>query len=446
VLALAIILAPSANAASFTLSEALALAYETNPQLDSARAVLESLDQGVAQADAGWRPTVSASGSYGLERGTVQGIAAPFNSYPLIGQVTVSEPVFRGGRTFAEIGHAISLVRAGRAQLTATEESVLLSAVTAYMDVVRDSTSVELGRENVRTLESELKAVTSELAAGAVTHTDELQAEARLARAKSDLAVADLNLAASRAEFESVIGRPAESLEDAPPMPRLPATTDEALSLALRLNPNLVAAKENIRAADYAVDDAAGALLPEVSVSGQYQYLRDAAGTNIFATKSPQQILSVLGQVSIPIYQGGDDEATVRRAKDVLHRYELDSVTAERGVRQNVETSWQALLSEKLALAASDAEAQADQAAVGGVSQERQGGERSELDVLNAQQEYINARIAANVARHDYIIAAFRVLSATGQLTARDLGLAVKLYDPRTHYEENAHAWFGFGE
>ncbi len=435
-----------ACAQPFALGDALVTAYDTNPQLASARAALDALDQGVAQANAGWRPSVNASGSYGYTHGTVDGIAAPFDSYPLIGQVTVSEPLFRGGRTVAEIGRAIALVHAGRAQLASTEQAVLLAAVTAYADVVRDSTVWRLNNENVRSLEAEVKAVHTELAAGDVTKTDALQAEARLARAKSDLALAEARLAASRAAFEAVIGRPAETLQEDLRAPALPASRETALAIALRQNPDLVAAMYDARAAEYAVDDAAGALLPQVSVAGQYQYLRDAAGTNIFATKSPQQILSVLGQVTVPIYQGGGEEATVRRAKDISHQARIDIVTAQRSVEQDVASAWSALLSQKAAALASEAEAAADREAAAGVAEERRGGERSELDVLNAQQEYINAQIAAAASRHDYFVASYRVLSATGQLTARHLSLNVKLYDPREHYDGAADAWVGFGQ
>jgi outer membrane protein len=433
-------------AAPFTLYDALSTAYETNPQLAEARAALAALDQGVAQANAGWRPSVNASGSYGVQHGVVDGIAAPFNSNPVIGGVTVTEPIFRGGRTYAEISRAIQQVHAGRAQLMQTEQSVLLSAVTAYMDVVRDAAGLRLNQANVRSLKTELDAVRTELAAGAVTKTDASQAQARYARAQSDAAAAEDQLIASRSAFENVIGRPAETLDEMPPLPRLPSTKDAALSTALSLNPNLVEAKANARAADYAVDDAAGALLPQVSISGQYQYLRDAAGTNIFATKSPQAILSVTGQVTVPIYQGGGDEATVRRAKDLRQQSELAIATAERNVRQDVDSSWQALHSAQFAIVTNQTQVTADQNAVDGVTQEQQAGERSVLDILNAQQELFSAQIAVVVSRHDSVVAAYKVLSAAGQLTARSLGLNVKLYDPREHYDDNSDAWFGFGD
>lgn len=442
----AVLMTTPSLAATFTLDDALSVTYETNPHLDQARAALRALDQGVAQANAGWRPSINLSGSYGVSRGEVQGLPSAFNSHPMSAQVSITQSIFRGGRTFAEVGKAMAQVRAGRAQLASTEQSVLLAAVTAYVDVVRGTESVRLSRENIGMLQTELNAVRTEFSAGAVTRTDANQAEARLARAQADAAATEQQLAASRAAFENVVGRPAETLESMPHLPRLPATKDDALSIALRQNPDLLAAKATARAADYAVDDAAGALLPQVSVSGQYQYLRDSAGTNIFATKSPQQILSVVGQIVVPIYQGGGEEASVRRAKNLRQQSEIGIASAERDVRQNLDSAWQAFRSAEIAVTASEAEVTANRSAVDGVKQEQQAGERSVLDVLNAQQELFSAELSVQRARRDRIVSAFKVLTATGDLTARALRLNVRQYDPQAHYDDNAAAWVGFGD
>lgn len=435
-----------ASAAIFSLSQAMAVAYQTNPRLDGARAALRALDEGVAQANAGWRPNINASGSYGVERGTIDGFADAFNSHPLIGQVTVTEPLFRGGRTYAEVGQAVSQVKAGRESLISVEQDVLLAAATAYMDVVRDSAILRFNRDNIGALTKETEAVHTLLGAGAVTRTDASQAEARLAKAQSDAASAEQQLAASRAAFENVIGRPPETLEQSPPLPRLPATRDGALAIALNLHPDVLQAKLSARAADYAVDDAAGALLPQVGVSGQYQYLRDAAGTNIFGTKKPQQVLSVVGQVTVPIYQGGGDEATVRRAKEIRQQTTIAIAAAERNVRESVSSAWQAVRSVQTAIRANEAQVDADQKAVASATQEQQAGERSVIDVLNAQQELVSAQVALAVSQHDSVVAAYRLMSAMGQLTARTLGLPARTYDPRTHYDEDADAWIGFGD
>ncbi len=451
VLAAASCIAVPASADTFTLSDALVLAYTSNPRLAQARAALDALDQGVAQANAGWRPTVSAGGSYGIQHDAIYGTNGnPFaspdgNGKPLTGQISIMEPIFRGGRTYAEVKRAIAQVRAGRAELVATEQSVLLATVTAYVDVVRDTKILKINRDNLSSLQIELDAVHTELAAGEVTRTDALQAEARLARARSDEAAAEQQLAASRATFEDVIGTPPSTLDDKVQSPRTPGTKDAALNIALSQNPNLLQTKADELAASYQVDDAVGALLPEISVIGQFQYLKDASSSFAF-TKHQQNEVSVIGQVNVPIYQGGGEEATVRRAEDLHSQANLAIISAQRDVRQNVDSSWQALRSAELAITANQSQQTADQGAVEGVREEQQGGERSVLDVLNAQQELFSAEVSLVTAEHDRIVAAYRLLSSTGQLTARYLNLNVQLYDPRIHYNDNSDAWFGFDE
>jgi outer membrane protein len=428
------------------LPDALATAYETNPRLAQARTSLAALDQDVALANAGWRPSISASASYGFERGVIDGNSTPFNSHPLRADITVSESIYRGGRTYAEIERAIQLVRAGRAELYKTEEDVLVAATTAYLDVVRDVQIEQLSRENVRTLTEELTATRTQLAAGAVTKTDALQAEARLARARADEASATARLSASRAEYEAVIGTPPETLEAAPRIPGTPTSLQAALSIALSNHPSIVEARANARAADYAVDDAIGARLPQISVLAQYQYLIDAAGTNIFATKSPQHILNLLGQITIPLYRGGADEAVVRKSNDLREKATLDIVLSERNVRAEVESAWDAFASAQISVTANESQVAADRAAVEGVKEEQRGGERSVLDILNAQEELYTAGVSLAVAHHDLVASAYRLLAATGQLGARYLGLNVKYYDPKEHYDDNAGAWLGMGD
>ncbi len=347
-----------ARAETFSLREALSVAYETNPQLDGARAAVRALDEGVAQANAGWRPSVNASGSYGLQQGDGDGtfLNPAFSRHPLIGQLTVTEPIFRGGRTVAQVGRAIAQARAGRWELLAAEQSILLASVTAYMDVVRDSLVLKYNRENLRTLQTQLEAVRTQFASGAVTKTDVSESEARHSRSEADVANAEKQLVASRAAFTNVIGRPPETLEGNSPLPALPRTRDDAEEIALAQHPDVLDAKARAKAADYAVDDAAGALLPQVAVQGQYQFLKDAAGSNIFATKKSQQVLSVTGQVSVPIYQGGGDEATVRRAKHLSQQSEIAIAASQRVVVQDVAGAWQEVLSAATAIRAGESQ------------------------------------------------------------------------------------------
>src|SRR5215469_7059903 len=263
----------TAFAQPFRLADALAVAYETNPQLLAQQASLRATDEQVAQANAGWRPTVNAQGSYGVQRfGFTPFHPDPANpaltvneasAHPVQGQLTVTEPIFRGGRTYAQVRRARALVRAGRAQLTGTEEDVLLSAVSAYMDVVRDTAIVQLRQANVALLTKQRDSTQIQFNAGALTRTDVAQSEARLAGAQSDLTTAQAQLATSRAAFLQTIGRPAETLETSPSLPRTPAAEADVINLAMKQNPQLIAARESERAASFAVDDSFGALLPQ---------------------------------------------------------------------------------------------------------------------------------------------------------------------------------------
>ena len=436
----------AARAETLTLNQALALAYDTNPELEGARAAVRAVDENVAIANSAWRPSVNAAASYGVQHGTVSGFASAFNSHPLTGEVSVTQQIFRGGRTYAEVGRAISQVRSARAELNDTERTILLNAATAYLDVIRDEAVLNLNRENVRSLEAEYDGAKTQHGAGAITRTDVDQSEARLARARSDLAAAERQLAASREAFSATIGRPAPTLEPAPSLPPVPANVDAARAVGADRSPKILQAKADWKAADFAVADAIGALMPQLSVSAQAEYLRDAAGTNVFATKSPQTILSVTGQLNVPIYQGGAEEATVRRAKELRGQALLAINSAQRQVWQDVSNAWEALRTAQIQVAANDAQVVADTHALDGVKQEQQAGERSILDILNAQQELVSAEVAAVQARHDTTVAAYRLLWATGQLTAKDLRLTVRAYDPVTHYDEDASAWFGLGE
>ncbi|MGH6827329.1 MAG: TolC family protein, partial [Rhizomicrobium sp.] len=224
----------------------------------------------------------------------------------------------------------------------------------------------------------------------------------------------------------------------------LPQTRQAALEVALKQNPDLDEARANERATSYAVDDAVGALLPQVAVSGQYQYLLNAPNQSIFGISGPQQVMGVTAEVNIPIYQGGAEEATVRRAKDVHDQAGMALVSAERGVRQSLDSAWDALTAAQAAIVADESQNKADQNAVGGVKQEQEAGERSVLDILNAQQELFVAEVELAASDHDRVVAAYRLLAAMGQLTARAQALSVPLYDPEAHYNDNAHAWFGF--
>ena len=458
-----------------TLMDALGIAYETNPQLAAAQAGLRASDEQVAQANGGWRPTISIDGSYGVQKYffPVQiagnGLITPHSDagaavdnpqiinesvtdHPLNGQLTVSQPLFRSGRTVAEISQAKALVRAARAQLTATEQTVLLSAATAYMNVVRDTAIVKLREHNVEVLRKQRDSVRLEFNAGSLTRTDVAQSEARFAVAQSDLTTARGQLAISRADFVQAIGRPPETLETKPSLPKVPAEEDAVLGLALRQSPALLQAQASERAANYAVDDAWGAMGPTISLVGQYQYSQSALNSvqGFGAGGSPESVtqhaLLAGAQLHVPIYQAGVEEANVRQARELHAQSQLNVAATDRQVREVVESVWSNFQSILGTIESNQVTQKADEIAFEGVSKEQQVGGRTVLDVLNAAQELLNAQVALVSSQRDAVVAAYQVLATGGALTATSLGLKVKLYDPLEHYNNDAAAWVGFGD
>ena len=430
-----------------SLKEALATAYATNPQIESARANARAADEEVAKADAGWRPNLSITGSEGFQHIVTDHPTAPDDDRTLTsGTATLSQPLFRGGRTVAEIRRAKALVRAAQAQLANAEQTVLLDAVTAYVDVVRDLATLEYRRSNVQVLEDQLNATNIQLNAGAVTQTDQQQTQARLAVARAGLSSAEGNLATSRAKFERVIGRPAESLDSMPGLPNLPGTMQEAIDRAITTSPALIAAQENSRAADYAVDAAVSQLLPQVSLQLQYQYAKNSTILGVVPTPGvTQRDASAFVQVTVPLYQGGAEYAGIRQAKEQRSQLLANVADVDRQVRESTQAAWGTFMSAQASIASNELAVQANQSAVMGVIQEQRAGERSILDILNAQQELLGGQISLATAQHDATVAAFQLLAATGQLRAKTLALNVPLYDPAVHYNENESRWIGLG-
>ena len=445
----------NANAAVMTLNEALSDAYDSNPQLGAERASLRATDEGVAQANAGWRPTINAQGQYGVEHQqqgalNVGGVnyGGDSNSRPLTGQVTVTQPIFRGGKTYAEIGRAKALVRQGRAQLLDTEQQVMLASVSAYMNVARDEATVKLEQNNVSVLQKQLDATQEQFKVGELTKTDVAQSQARLAGAQAQLTIGRGQLAASRANFEQVIGRPAETLDDQPPFPKTPKSEDEAIEIAAKSSPVVLSAMESEKAADYAVDDALGSLAPQVSVQGEYQYQQYGSGggsSALLGQSGTSHVASVFGVVTVPIYQGGSEEASVRQAKELHGQTQMLVLNADRQARANAQAAWQTYVSAQASIESDKVQVTADTTALEGVRKEQEVGARTVLDVLNAQQELLNAQVAVISAQRDAYVAAYQLLQATGQLTARYLALNVKFYDETEHYDEDADKWIGLG-
>lgn len=444
---------------SITLADALAIAYETNPQLAAQQASLRATDENVAIANGGWRPTISAGGTYAFQQYFFNPVVVPgigtfssISGHPLQAAITVTQPILRGGRTYAQIGRAKAQVRAARAQLIAAEQTVLLSAATAYMDVVRDTQVLRLRQHNVEVLQKQAEATQAQFNAGSLTRTDVAQSQARLAAAQSDLTAAQSQLAISNANFVQSIGRMPETLEIEPALPpALPTGVDDSITLALKQNPAIVQARENEVVADYSVNDAIGAMLPTLSLQGQYGLSQGALisplGTvNTTPGGSASHALTITGQLNVPIYQAGVEEATLRQAKELHAQAQLNVTVSDRQVRDAVAIAWAQFEAAEASIASNEAAQRANEIAFEGVSKEQQVGGRTILDVLNAEQELLNAAVALVSAKRNAEVAAFQVLASAGALTAKNLALKVTLYDPLLHYDDDAAAWIGFGD
>ena len=438
----ALLLSSPANAEN--LFDALAAAYHSNPGLQAERAGLRATDEQVPQALAGWRPSLTASGSYGtVETDTdtaIPGAGGKSNYDPMTGSLVLSQNIFTGGRTLYGARRAESSVLAGRENLRNAEQQTLLSAVTAYMDVVRDIAVVDLRGKNVEVLERQLEASQDRFRVGEITRTDVAQSEARLSGSQSNLIRAEATLIASRAAYERVVGTAPGSLDQAPPLPAMPQSEAEAIDLSISSNPALEAARHAERAAASAVSAAKGGLLPTVSVDASYQHAEDPSGTVARSTTT-----QLLGTITIPLYQSGAQYSAIREAKHLESQSRLQMADTQRQVQEAVRNAWEQLRATRAAIASNREQVRANEIALDGVRQEAQVGSRTTLDVLDAEQELLDSQVSLVGAERDEYVAGYSLLSTVGQLSARDLGLAVDIYDPAENYDDVKHQLVGWG-
>ncbi|MDP6706845.1 MAG: TolC family outer membrane protein [Alphaproteobacteria bacterium] len=423
-----------------TMHEALAKAYATSPDLREARAALRVLDEGVPQALAGWRPTLSVSGSGGVERSD-SSVSTTQSLTPLSGQFDISQPLYSGGATVAGTQQAENLVLASRADLIETEQQVLLDGVTAYMDVLRDLARVQLNANNEQVLRRQLEATTDRFEVGEVTRTDVAQAEARLARTVAERLEAEGQLAVSSATYERVVGTQPQSLTAAPPLPSMPASLRDGLGIGLEENPRIVSASFAERAANDAVRVAFAEVLPTVDLAGQVVRSRETSLENVSSESE-----SLLARVTIPIYQAGLVHAQVREAKEFRNQRRIQVERVRREVVELITQAWELLETARSNVKARLEEVRANEIALEGVRQEAAVGSRTTLDVLDAEQELLDARVALVVAERNEYVAGFTLLSAIGRLTAAGLGVPVDAYDPTVHYNRVRDRYWGWDE
>ncbi len=435
-------------AAADTLPSALIEAYRNNPQLNAQRASARATDENVSIALGGYRPRISATSSLGevyldsqSRNGQPGGLRSTGENAVTTLGATATQTLFNGFQTGNRTRQAEAQVFAARETLRTTEQNTLLNAATAYMNLLRDTAILELQRSNVTVLEATLRQTRDRFNVGEVTRTDVAQAESRLAAGRSSLLNAESNYTTSKSTYRQVIGVEPGRLSAAMPVDRLsPPNLKGALDRAATQHPAITSAMYNVDAAAFQVKIAEGALYPTVSLQGA---VNKSWGSTTNLNNLQSLSASVVGQLSVPLYQGGSEYATIRQAKETLAQRRLDLDTARDQVQQSVTQAWGQLQAAKAQIQATEAQVAATEIALNGVREEARVGQRTTLDVLNAQQDLVNARVALVTAQRDRVVASYTVLAATGALSPQVLGLKVETYDPVVHYHQIRDSWIG---
>jgi outer membrane protein len=432
-----------------TLDQALVEAYKNNPTLNAQRASVRATDEGVPQALAGYRPKISATGTVGEQysdtRTKSQAAGATVYSTltgtyaPASVGVTATQTLFNGFQTANRTRQAEALVLVARETLRNTEQATLLNAATAYMNLLRDTAILNLNKRNVEVLEEGLRTTNDRFNVGEVTRTDVAQSESRLAQGRSQVLTSEANVKTSAATYRQVIGAEPGKLAAAMPVDRFsPTNLNGAIGASLAQHPVVTTAQHNVDAALLAVKVAEGALYPSLSVtaSAQKNWMTSPSTLENFSG-------SVTGTMSVPLYQGGSEYSLIRQYKETLGQRRIDLDTARDQTRQTVVQSWGQLEAAKGNIEATQSQVTASEIALNGVREEARVGQRTTLDVLNAQQELLNARVSLVTAQRDRVVASYTLLSAVGRLSPQVLGLKVPAYDARVHYHQVRDSWFG---
>ncbi|HUI21290.1 MAG TPA: TolC family outer membrane protein [Methylocella sp.] len=440
-----------------TMSSALARAYTGNPDLNQQRAGVRASDENLPRASALGRPTLNASGQYGYNYldFTASGAASSSSSNPLFPTssshlvagtdtgtlgANASQNLFNGNRTLNGIRQAESNIFGARENLRNTEQNVLLNGATAYMNVLRDTAILDLRKNNIIVLEEQLRQTRDRFIVGEVTRTDVAEAESSLATGRSDYFTAQANLQTSIANYRQVIGVQPTRLEPARTIESLlPHSLVDAVELALAEHPGVQAALHAADAAALQVKLVEGELYPSVNLIGSAQQNYNYGGfpgIRIFNG-------FVGGQVSVPIYQGGEVYARVRQAKESLGQARLQADLQRDYVRAAVVSAWGQLDSARAVIQSSKAAVKSAEIALDGVRQEAEVGQRTTFDILYQQQVLLNARVGLVTAQRDRVVASYSVMAAVGRLSAGNLNLNVAQYDPTIHFEQVKDKWIG---
>jgi len=445
------IAAGCSTAIADTLEWALVQAYQNNPSLNAQRAALRATDEAVPQALSGYRPklSITATGGYNYNNSTAQfplTTGGPISTIQYAEQflnrgvgATGTYTVFNGFQTANRTRQAESQVEGSRETLRVTEQQVLLDAATAYMNLLRDQAILDLNRRNVEVLTEQLKQTRDRFNVGEVTRTDVAQAESRLAAGRSALLGAQSNDVTSQANYRRVIGVDPGRLAPGTPVDRLsPNTLPRAITVGQAQSPSVLAAMYGVDVAQLAVKISEGALYPNLTLTATALQATQPAYESLRTTQA-----ALVGTLSVPLYQGGGEYSAIRQSKETLGQQRLNLDVNRDQARATVVQSWGQLDAAKAQIESTTAQVNAAEIALNGVREEARVGQRTTLDVLNAQQELVNARVALVTAQHDRVVASYTLLAAVGGLSMPHLGLNVPIYDPMVHYQQVRDAWVG---
>jgi len=427
----------AANASATGFNHALELAYNSNPQLYSGRESLKSVDENASSAFSGFLPSVTGDYSRGKSYRNVAGSSN--DSITENSSVELSQPLFKGGATYYGIKKADSQIMSARASLVALEQEVLLSAISSYMDVIRDQEVLDLNKKNIEVLKKHLDFTKEKFSLGEVTKTDVAQAEASLAEAVAKKIRASGDLDSSKAKYKRVVGEEPIELEVVENPVTINSSLDELIEMALKSNPDILALEHSKDAAKNDISIKKSRLLPEVNVSAGRSQQKGA----LFASGDIRSD-TVAINVSIPLYQSGSEYSDIRKAKYEMSRIDYDVIDTQNRVRENVIRAYNDFKVSNAVIKSNRSEIEASKVALEGTEAEAKAGSRTTLDVLDAEQDLFEANVNLVRSKRDEIVSSYNLLAQVGRLNAKELGLDVKLYDPENHYREAKHKIIGF--
>jgi outer membrane protein len=437
----------SAPAAADTLRDALNGANRTNPLLQGARAQQRANDENVPIEKAAGRPSADATVQYiEFVKQSSTSFTAPARSLGVSANLGV--PIYSGGAVKNAVKAAKTRVEAGQADLRGTESSIFSQTVAAYMDVIRGEALVELNANQVQVLTVNTQATSDRFEIGDLTRTDVAQSQARLALAQGDLRTAQANLISAREDYIRLTGMAPDDLQPPPPLPGLPSSPAEAVATALDSNPDLIAARERAKASGFDIDVAGASRLPRVSLftGGDYTNYLGTLGSPTPGVNLPQSSTGVQAgvQISVPIFQGGRPAALQRQAQARSAAAQENVIAAERDVIAQVRSAYSSWQAANQIIASTQSAVDAAALSLEGVRAENTVGNRTILDILNAEQELVVARSQLVTARRNAYVAGFSLLAAMGKAEARDLGLGDDgpLYDPQVNYDRVKDKWW----